>query len=289
MWLAVALLAQLILGTSAVFDKLLLRRGFFDPWVYTFWIGVFGLTAFVLAPFGLGVLPFWPALLALGTGAIFIIALFLLFFALARGEASTVLPFIGAVSPVATLALGGLLLKSGLAGNDLVGFLLLLIGGFTLFAIEKKEFRVLILGSALLSAVLFGLYGVLAKIVFEETSFITGFIAIKSGAALLVVVLLLIPHLRKKVLRLSAESSGGERGLYVANTVYAGVGSALVNVAISLAHPALVDATQSFKYVVIFFAAWLWLRERFEGKILWGKITATVFVLAGLVWLAFSQ
>jgi len=72
---------------------------------------------------------------------------------------------------------------------------------------------------------------------------------------------------------------------YFANRAYAGLGSILVYFAISLTHPALVDATQSLKYLVIFFCAWLLLKERFKGKVLAGKVIATFLIVLGILWL----
>lgn len=289
MWLLIAILAQFILGTSAVFDKLLLRLKFFDPWVYTFWIGIFGLGAFVLAPFGFGFLPFSLLLLALVAGALFIAALFLLFFALDKGDTSTILTFIGGISPIATFLFAGVLLNVSFEGGDLVGFLLLVAGGLVLFLVDKKELGIAAVGAALLSATLFGVYGVLAKIVFGSSSFVIGFLWIKVGAALSVVALLLFSSLRNRISKRSRESSASHRTLYVANMVYAGIGSALVNVAISLAHPALVDATQSFKYIIVFIAAWILIKERTRGKALFVKIIATLIIIIGLGWLGVAQ
>lgn len=289
MWLLVATVAQFILGTSAVFDKLLLGRKFFDPWTYTFWVAILGLAAFILAPFGFAFLPVSLLVLAFFTGAIFISALFLLFYALHKGEASTTFLFIGSISPIATLLIGEALLRGQLKGGDYAGFFFLVIGSLLLFLIEKKELHVSIILLSLASAFLFGLYGVLAKIVFEQSSFIAGFISIKSGAALFVLSFLAIPYVRKSVSSMSRASASKQRFLYVLNGIYAGIGSTLIAFAISLGHPALVDATQGLKYIVIFVAAWILLHERSYGKILFGKIVATCLIIIGVFWLGVTD
>jgi len=81
-WLLIAALAQLTLGTSAVFDKLLLRRGVFDPWVYTFWVGILGIFSLVLVPFGFESVSLGFLLLALLAGSIFILAVLFMFLSL---------------------------------------------------------------------------------------------------------------------------------------------------------------------------------------------------------------
>lgn len=288
MWLPIALTAQFILGTSAVFDKLLLRRGFFDPWVYTFWIGMFGLAALVLAPFGFSIPESPHVLVALSAGAIFITALFFLFTALTHTSPVAVLTFTGALTPVASFILASLLLDASLNGKNLIGFSLLLLAGFAVFISERDFMSSVAVVAALGSALLFGCYGILAKTVFTDIAFITGFIFIKLGSVLTAGSVLFVPRLRRRIIAMSRNAVPRDRLGYAANVLYAGSGSTLVSVAISLAHPALVEATQSLKYVVIFFCSWLILHERYRGLELWGKISATVLVAAGASVLAFA-
>ncbi len=288
-WLFIAIIAQIILGTSAVFDKLLLKRQFFDPWVYTFWIGIFGgFISLFLMPFGFLELSIQSRIVALVTGVIFIGGLFFLFTALQRGYASTTFTLVGALTPLATLIIGSAFFRYQLWGVDLLAFSLLVLGGLLFFSAGRKRFYFSGMIFIFASIAFFGLYTVLTKLVFEQNSFIAGFIWIKWGAAMAVVLCLAVPALRKRVFALSHESSGWYRVEYIANMIYAGIGSILVNFAISLAHPALVDATQSFKYVVIFIVAWFLLRERFFGRQLVIKIIATALIIFGLVWLGLA-
>jgi len=308
MWLVVALLAQFILGTSAVFDKLLLRRGFFNPWAYTFWLGVLGLFSLSLLPLGLLMSPtetVWgfiaPPLsllfTALGAGAVFIVAMLFLFRALGGSEASTVLPFIGALSAIATLILGYFLIDGILSRNDLIGFSLLVSGGLVLFTVEERALRATTVLFVLLSAASFGAANVLTKLVFDQSPFIAGFILVKLGGVLLVLLFLLPRSVRKNIFRANPvgdKTSNGANAflqqlLYFANRAYAAFGSLLVNAAIFLAHPALVDATGSFKYVVILLFAWGLLKEHFYGRALTGKLVATACIVAGLVVMATGQ
>lgn len=285
-WLAVAAISQIVLGSADVFDKLLLRRGFFDPRVYTFWLGFSGLFALVLLPFGFVVLPAKIILLALVAGAVFVLAIFALFFALHKGEASNVLPLVGGLTPVFTLFLSFLFLKSGLGLGEILGFSLLVFGGVLLLGTEKKELRWTIASLVLASAVLYGLANVLIKLVFEQSPFVTGFIWIKMGGVLTVFVFLLLPSFRSKVLAQSRESGARNYLLYYANRGYAAVGSLLMHGAIFLGHPALVSATGSLKYAVVFMAAWIFLRERPRGKLLLIKAVSILFIILGFSWFA---
>lgn len=284
-WLLIAILAQFILGTSGVFDKLLLRRGFFDPWAYTFWLGVLGLFSVVLAPFGFKLIPLSIILIAFLAGTSFVLAILCMFLALRRGQASETLPLIGGFSPVFTLFIGFLLLKDQLFLQDLIGFTLLVIGGFLLFLAAEGRISIKSTSLIFLSAALFGLSNVLTKIVFNNSNFITGFFLIKTGGALTALMLLIYPLARKSIIASSKESAPTNQFLYIANRAYDGIGSLFVYIAIFLAHPALVDATQSLKYIVIFFTSWFLLKEVAKGKALFGKIISTALVVFGLLWL----
>ena len=73
------------------------------------------------------------------------------------------------------------------------------------------------------------------------------------------------------------------RDRYFANRIYGSLGSFMVSGAIFLAHPALVDATQSMRYAVIFMAGWFLLKERTHGVRLAGKVGATACIATGLI------
>ena len=282
-WLLVATLAQIILGTSGVFDKLLLRRGFFDPWVYTFWLGILGIFSIVLLPFGFESASLTTIFLALLGGAAFVFAMLAMFFSLNRGYASETLPVIGGFSPVFTLFIGFLLLSDKLSLGDLVGFSFLVIGGFVLFLLGGERASIKSISLILLAAALLGFSNVLAKLVFDNTNFITGFFLIKTGGAIVASLFLLYPAARASIVLSKKGAAPENQFFYIANRAYAGLGSVLINVAISLTHPALVDATQSIRYIIIFLASWLLLKEVSKGKALVGKIVATVLIVVGFV------
>ncbi len=290
-WLLAAIIAQVILGTSLVFDKILLKKSCFNPWVYTFWLGIFGAFAFLFIPFSFDSSTLSASLFAIAllAGVFFILAMFFLFYALARGEASVTLPIIGGFSPLFTLAFGEWFLESRLAGGDLFAFFFFVLGGLIFYRIESKDARPALAGFTVASAASFGISTILSKLVFESVPFLTGFILIKSGGFFFVILLLLIPHFRKRLYDAYCITEYASKTLYVVNRLYASAGSVLVALAVSLAHPALVDATQSIKYAVVFFVAWFVLAERYEGKMLAGKMTATILITTGLVWLGFAS
>src|SRR3989338_342991 len=175
MWLWVAVIGQVVIGSSAVFDKMLLKRRSIEPWGYTFWLGALGLFAVVLLPFGYTTAS--PAIigLALLGGVLFIASAFFAFRALEQTEASESLPLLGAFSPIATLIFSLQALGGGLNFADVVGFGFLIFASFVLFLAELRDFKGAVLPEIIMAALLLGASHVISKIIFEETSFITGF------------------------------------------------------------------------------------------------------------------
>lgn len=285
-WFPVAIIAQIILGTSAVFDKMLLKRSIFNPAAYTFWLGIFGGLAVVLIPFGVFELPVKSIGIALIAGVLFLLAMLFLFLSLHKTEASKSLLLIGGITPVATLLIGSFFPEGSLTPADVVGFAFLVLGGFVLFLSDKKEIRGSVALLAIASAISFGLSNTLAKQVFIQGSFFAGFFWVKVGGVLFVLSFLLLPTLRRTIFSAIHRDNTRHHALYVFNRGYAALGSVLVNAAMFLAHPALVEATQSIKYAVIFIASWFLLNEHFKGKVLIGKIIAIGFIAVGFLWLA---
>lgn len=285
-WLPIAIAAQFIIGSSAIFDKLLLKQRAIEPRAYTFWFGLLGAFSILLLPFGFQPTPPVSILLALLGGMAFVGAAYFHFWALERIEASETLPLIGAISPVFTLILSTLLLTGSLGRLDYLGFALLIASGCVLFLAERRFTPRGAVGAIVASAVLLALSHVISKIVFLETSFITGFFWLKMGGVLAALGLLLPPRARRAIAAAWGNVAPRSRARYVLNRGYAAAGSLLVSGAIFLSNPALVDATQNLRYLVIFALGWLMLRERFHGRILAAKISASILIAAGLLSLA---
>lgn len=290
-WLLIAAASQLLLGLSAVFDKLFLRRNLFNPWQYTFWLCLLSLFAFAVLPFGTVAIS-WPIFgAALLAGVLFGLGLLALYISLAKTEASLSLPAIAGFSALFAWFFSWPLLHTPIERGELGGFVLLLIGGAILFVIEERKARLRTALLALVSAALLGLSQVLSKFVFLESSFVAGFVWTKAGMVLLILPALLSPWLRKKIIfSESSRAAFVRRGVwYLGNRFLAAIGSLLFAVAVFLAHPALVQAMQGLQYVVIFVLGWALLRERFSGMVLWAKFAAVLFLILGVVWLTLHE
>ena len=132
-WFPIAIIAQIILGASAVFDKMLLKRSIFNPAAYTFWLGVLGAFAVVLIPFGVFGLPAMTIGVALIAGALFLLAMLFLFLSLHKTEASKSLLLIGGITPVTTLLIGSFFPDGSLTPADVIGFVFLVLAVYFIF------------------------------------------------------------------------------------------------------------------------------------------------------------
>lgn len=286
----IAIVAHGLIGVSLVWDKILLKTpGTKNLLGYVFWLGSISVFGVVLAPFGYKEPHVWVIALAFGTGIIDLVAVFFYYLALKMGEASETLAVMGGFSPVATVAIAYALLSKQMSGAQLIGFALMSAGGFVMFLSENLPLKRL-LPPILLASGLLGLENVLLKVVYNHTNFVTGYVWFTIGTFVGAMALLIPPTWRRQISEESEEAKPSSRFWYFVNRFVAGVGAFLVTYAISLTHPALVDAISGVRYAVIFLGAYLltrlkpqWLKEKFHGWELVTKAAATFLVIAGLV------
>jgi uncharacterized membrane protein len=286
----IAIIAHGLIGISLVWDKVLLRQPETKNLIsYVFWLGALSVFGLVLIPFGFKMPEIWVASLAFAAGALQLIAVYFYYAALKGGEASQTLAIMGGFSPVATALIGIPLLHQQMGGDKLIGFILMVAGGFVMFFSEKINIR-RVLPDILLASGFFGMVNVMEKLVFEQTNFVTGFVFLTIGTFVGALTLLVRSLWRKQIFESSGGAEPSSRFWYMVNRVMAGVGSFLIYYAISLENPAVVDAITAIRYVIIFIGAYLvtrlkpvWLEEDFGGVVLIGKTVATGLVVAGLV------
>jgi drug/metabolite transporter (DMT)-like permease len=284
-----AIVAHGLIGISLLWDKILLRRPATQNLLsYVFWMGAMSIFGLVLIAFGFEMPDLATALEAFGAGALELVAIFFYYLALKRGEASEALAVMGGFSPLATALIGSALLSMPLAGASLIGFALMVGGGFVMFFTEKFTFR-LLLPPVLLASGLYGLVNVVQKIAFNHANFATVYVFFTAGTFVGSMLLLIPPSWRRQIFKSTGEAKPSSRAGYFLNRFFNGLGSFLVVYAISLANPAMVDAISAVRYVIIFLGAYLltqckpsWLREDFHGVVLLGKMIATLMVAAGL-------
>lgn len=286
----VAVIAQGLIGASLVWDKVLMKNpGTKNLFSYVFWLGSLSVFGIALVPFGYKSPPATVIAIAFFTGVLHLVGVFFYYAALKSGEASEALAIMGGFSPVATALIGLALLTNQMTGLQLAGFALMTSGGFVMFLSEKPPIKKL-LPPVLLAAGLLGLVNVLEKVVYNQTNFVSGYIWFTIGTFSGSMGLLVPTSWRKQIFTESGRAEPRNRFWYFVNRVISGVGSLLIYYAISLTHPALVDAISGVRYGIIFIVALLltkfrprWLKEDFSGWQLVSKTAGVCLVAAGLV------
>lgn len=256
---------------------------------YVFWLGAISIFGLILALFGFHMPSLGTAGLGFGAGVLELAANWFYYRALKMGEASDTLAVMGGFAPLATALIGIPLLSDTLGGASMIGFALMVGGGFFMFLAEKLNWRK-VMSSIVLGALLFGLTNVLQKIVFNQAGFITGFVFFTLGTFVGAMAMLLWPQWRSQIFERAENAPPRSKAWYMVNRFLAGVGSFLIFYAISNTSPAVVSSISGLRYVIVFLGAYLltrlkpeWLSENFERRVLISKSMGTAMIVAGLV------
>ena len=303
-FLPFALIAYFLIALNVALDKIILKKAMPSPVTYCFYVGLMSIFGLVFAPFGRVWYGPIEALYGLIVGAIFMLAIYLMYKALFTCEASRVGPIIGAITPVFVALFSILFLGEHLRGKSFLAFILLVAGGvlITLDLRERKNWisidpknKKLIL-TVLASALVFGIYYVLLKGIFNDQNFVAGLVWTRVGAFLASFLFLISAKNRKLIFSNSQKTKLSSGGLIVANKAMSGVAFALLNYAIALGNVAIVNAMQGIQYVFLLILVVLFskfypkiLNEEMGGGILAQKFIAIMLIGAGLLMIGASH
>ncbi|MGH9559157.1 MAG: EamA family transporter [Bryobacteraceae bacterium] len=291
----IAILAHGLIGLSLIWDKILLERPETRNVVnYIFWLGAMSILGVCLVPFGFTMPARGVFAIAFGAGLVQLAANYFYYDALDAGEASQTLAIMGGFSPLFTYLIGVALLKKPLGGASMVGFGIMVAGGFFMFLSEALNVK-RVLPLTIAASGMFGLSSVMQKLAFDRTNFVSAYVVFTIGTFAGALILLIRPSWRDQILHTSEEASPRSKELYFVNRFISGVGSFLIFFAISRASPAIVDAISGVRYVLVFVGVYFvgkyhprWLKEEYRGWPLEAKIIATALVVAGLVLVGLS-
>ncbi len=297
-WFLFAIFGYFLYSLVTVINKYLLRqRATTKPLVFTFWLGVLSIFTFVLAPFGLS-WPGWGAFtLDFFVGVLFFLALLAFYQALDINEASRTASVIGGLQPIFILLLSWLFLAEKLTWLQILAFLVLTVGGFTL-SLEKGRggFREGLKGLKIVAwAIALGaIYMIFAKYIFDQQGFITGFIWTRVGLVAAAFMILLRPLWRRAIFSSARQASEGLGALFVTSKILAGFGSLFIHLAVAWGSVTLVNAMAGTEYVFLFFLILVLskkfpqiLREKSNFAAILQKAVGILLIGAGLAILAF--
>ena len=310
-WILVAVTAYLILAVANLLDKFLVDNVLMSSKAYAFVACLLSTVLFLAGPWFLNC----PGLAWFGfnllVGAVFALALWFLYEALRRGEASRILVIIGGSTPIFSLILSLWLFKERLASGEWLGVLCLLVGTFIIALLpQTRSFLTRVMHKlrlrqeikngglvfAVFSALAFSLYFIGTKYAYGSQSFASAFIWTKLGAALFVLLFLVRRKDRQEIkASLGKKHPAKNKFLVVFNQLLGSAGFILQNYAVALGSVVLVNALQGVQYAfLLIISAGLallapkLLKETFSWRIVLQKLAAVMIIGLGLYILAVS-
>ncbi len=302
LWLYITILAYFLNAISITIDKFLITKEIPKPAAYTFNIGMLNIfIVLVLLPWSFHWLTPRQIFWALSGGALFTAALYFMYQALKRYEASRLAPYIGSLNPLFIFVLASLFLGETLTHRQLIAFFLILIGGFLISwefsspqekrSLSRKDYF-FIFSLATLSAFLFAASYTITKYVYDFTNFLNGFVWTRFGLILGALFLLIFPKHRQEIKEERHTTKPKAGALFLFGQSMGGLSYLLVNYAFSLNSVTLVQGMQGLQYGFLFLITLVLskkfpqiIKEKTSPKILAQKIIALIILGIGLYFL----
>lgn len=289
----IAAVGYALMAAVAILDKFILSKSLRVS-TYAFYSTVFFFGAFLLLPFSepITLNAFWWAL-ASGLG--FGFATWTMFLGLRYGEATHVVPFIGAVTAVFVYGLSIMVLGDAMAGGQTAGIVLLVLASL-LFSYEKvRKHAGRVHPSflwALLSGFLFALSHVAAKHFYGEYSFVTGLVWTKGLVGIVAFFALFLAYHDIFGKKKRVKDTKNSFWIVVANKSLAILGTLAIQYAISVGSVAVVTGLVGLQYaLILIFAAVSTLfaprffSEYFTKKEVLAEVGAILLVIGGVIFL----
>ncbi|HYC79768.1 MAG TPA: EamA family transporter [Candidatus Binatia bacterium] len=285
-----ALSAYLLLALHGVADKFMLTNTAKHPVVYTFYAGTSSIFVFILAPFGLKMLPFNDFLLALLSGAGFLYATYFLYKAIQLSSVSRILPIEGGLVPLFTYIFAYIFLDERLTLNQSIAFLLLTSGAVIMsLRSEGGEWKFKALRDATIAAVLFAGSLVLIKHVYDVGGLVSGLVWSRLGLFGAAMLYLAVPSYRKLIFNAPKTTNAKNASLFYGTRAVGAAAGLLQNYAISIGSVVIVNALQGFQFIFVLFLTSVLsqyypriLHERINLQTVMVKISAIVLITTGL-------
>jgi len=287
LWLFIVILAHLFYALVFIIDKYIVSRPLPHPVVYTFYVGVLSIFVWVLIPFGFS-FPSSTQIILILLGGIVQIAGWIFFYkALNLGEVSRIVPFVGSFVAIFILILSSLLIKEHLSGEQILAFLLLVLGSLIISFKKKDVFRKPFI-LAIFSALLFAGFWVITKYIFLGSSFISGLVWVRTGVVIIALFLLLPRKNRQLIFKKTEELKPKTIRFFTGGRILSIVAGFLMYLAVFLGSVTLANSLQGLQYAFVLILALLFfrkipgLKEEFSREIIVQKIIAIILISLGL-------
>ncbi len=270
-WFFIALIGYLLLAVVAVLDKFIVSKSV-RPIVYTFYSTIFMFGALAALPiidfnFLIGIDWWW----AIISGVSFGFALWTLFLALNRGEASHINPFNGGLVTIFIFILSFVFLGENLTILQYFGISILVLASFLLSFEKSLKHDGFHLGFvwAIISALFFAISHVSAKYLYGQYDFGTAFIWTRATTGLVGLFLLLFPTVRNSFKRKEKEPKTYAKKyslfIVIGNKILSILSAILLQYAMSIGSVTIVGAMSGVQYVLMF--TMIYLLTKFTPKI----------------------
>lgn len=300
MWFSFAIASFFLLSLAAVIDKFLLTKTRVAPLAFAFYIalgGILGSALLLLEPRF-----YYPdsgllAVLAVGGAGLFF-GLYFMFKAVEVSEVSKANPLIVSLTPLSVWLLSFGLGLELVTWQNVLGIVLLLIGGYCLSQVGKNHTRV---GKAawlfiVLSSFFMGLANVLSKIAYQEMSFISSFVWLRWFTLLAALIFVACLN-RWREIFLTNQKSKPEHvpikaalGIFIFGQLAGSAGVILLQYAISLGNVILVTALSGVQFLFIILMVYLLssfypkiLKEDISRNFIGQKILWSLLLVAGVI------
>ncbi len=296
LWLFVVIFAYFLLAINALIDRHLLSGPIPGPRIYACFIGLLSSIALLLfIPFGFSIPSLNIILISIFAGILFVFALLSLYSAFQKFEASRIIPSVGAIMPLFTLAITYLFFREEISFGfwEVISFIFLILGSILISFDKKTSITLNSLKISIIIAFLFSLYFILSKIVYIDQGFVSGFVWMRIGVFLTGISFLLFPDVRQEIFKKRKSFKLKTMKLFLLNQSMGASATLLQSWAIALAPfgcLAFINALAGTKYIFLLCLAVLFawkipyfVREKMTKKILFQKIMAVALISLGLI------
>lgn len=297
-WLSFTIISYFLSGLSATIDKVLLKTRIPNPILYAFYTGIFSIFVLILAPFGFSFLSIGMTLVAFGSGVSILIALMFFYAALQKSEASIVVPFVGAISPVVILLFSGIFQLEIITVKTLLAILFFIVGGILLaaeFQRTKTQISRSVIIFSSMAAFFLALTFFFSKVIFQSVPFVDGFIWTRLASFVFAVSFLFVPYLRGEVMS-SSRTTPSSLGIFLVNKGIGATSFLLLNLSIALGPVSIVNALRGAEYLSVFIISLLLtffaphiLQESFRRRDFIRKALGIMAIGIGFIFLWFND
>lgn len=316
MWIGLAIISYLISACVFVADKFLLTKKFHSSIVYAFFVGIWSIFNFLILIFD----PWMPNLqqfsIDILAGLLFLLTLVFWYKALHQSDTTRVVPMVGAMIPIFTFITSFIFLGVVPERDQIIAFIILIIGGifvsvrntklysfydtkeriknvfgnlFGIIHVKYRPTRRLILNS-ITASILFSLYFVLIKYIYNTQPFIGGFVWSRLGSFIGVLLILFYPKWRNLIKESQSEKKQNKNFFFfLAVRIFAALSFILLNLSISMGNVAIVNSIKGVEYVfliiVVLFISTKYpkiLKEEFGKGVMLQKVLGTLLICLGV-------